>query len=151
MNDGFFKTAAATPSIKVADCEYNKNAILDLMREAEKRGVGAVVFPELCLTGYTCGDLFRDRTLISAAQKALGDILKQSKGMNLLAVIGLPVPVGANLYNAARSSAAESCLGWRLRAIFRITASFMRRGILRRGRIALRFHFAERPCRLATA
>ncbi len=111
MNDGFFKTAAATPSIKVADCEYNKNAILDLMREAEKRGVGAVVFPELCLTGYTCGDLFRDRTLITAAQKALSDILKQSKGMNLLAVIGLPVPVGANLYNAAAVICRGKLLG----------------------------------------
>lgn len=101
MNDGFFKVAAATPSIKVADCEYNKDAILDLMRRAEKRSVGAIVFPELCLTGYTCGDLFRDRTLITAAQKALSDIMAQSKSMHLLAVIGLPVPVGANLYNAA--------------------------------------------------
>jgi len=101
MNDGFFKVAAATPSIKVADCEYNKDAILDLMRKAEKLGVGAVVFPELCITGYTCGDLFRDRTLITAAQDALSDILKQTKSLHLLAVIGLPVPVGANLYNAA--------------------------------------------------
>ena len=101
MNDGFFKVAAATPSIKVADCEYNKNQILELMRGCEKRGVGAVVFPELCLTGYTCGDLFRDRTLITAAQKALGDILEQTRDMNLLAVIGLPVPVGADLYNCA--------------------------------------------------
>ena len=101
MNDGFFKVAAATPSIKVADCEYNKDAILDLMRKAEKQGVGAVVFPELCITGYTCGDLFRDRTLITAAQDALSDILKQTKSLHLLAVIGLPVPVGANLYNAA--------------------------------------------------
>lgn len=101
MNDGFFKVAAATPSIKVADCEYNKDAILDLMRKAEKQGVCAVVFPELCITGYTCGDLFRDRTLITAAQEALSDILKQTKSLHLLAVIGLPVPVGANLYNAA--------------------------------------------------
>jgi len=101
MNDGFFKVAAATPSIKVADCKYNKNQILELMRVCEKRGVGAVVFPELCLTGYTCGDLFRDRTLIAAAQKALGDILEQTRDMNLLAVIGLPVPVGADLYNCA--------------------------------------------------
>ena len=101
MNDGFFKVAAATPSIKVADCKYNKNQILELMRGCEKRGVGAVVFPELCLTGYTCGDLFRDRTLIAAAQKALGDILEQTRDMNLLAVIGLPVPVGADLYNCA--------------------------------------------------
>nr|WP_319489808.1 NAD(+) synthase [uncultured Caproiciproducens sp.] len=111
MNDGFFRVAAATPSIKVADCEYNKNQILDLMRECEKRGIGAVVFPELCLTGYTCGDLFRDRTLISAAKKALCNILEQTRNMNLLAVIGLPVPVGANLYNCAAVICRGKLLG----------------------------------------
>ncbi len=111
MKDGFFRVAAATPSIKVADCEYNKNQILDQMRECEKRGVAAVVFPELCLTGYTCGDLFRDRTLISAAQKALGELLEQTRGMNLLAVIGLPVPVGADLYNCAAVICRGKLLG----------------------------------------
>ncbi|MBW7573101.1 NAD(+) synthase [Caproiciproducens faecalis] len=111
MNDGFFKVAAATPSIKVADCEYNKNQILEQMRECEKRGVTAVVFPELCLTGYTCGDLFRDRTLITAAQKALGEILEQTRSMNLLAVIGLPVPVGADLYNCAAVICRGKLLG----------------------------------------
>lgn len=101
MNDGFLKVAAATPSIKVADCGYNANAIAELMAQAEKRGVGAVVFPELCLTGYTCGDLFRDRTLIHAAQDALAYVLEQSRSLNLVAVVGLPVAVGADLYNAA--------------------------------------------------
>lgn len=111
MNDGFFKVAAATPSIKVADCGYNENAILELMYEAEKRGVGAVVFPELCLTGYTCGDLFRDRTLIMAAQKALADLLEQSSTLNLVAVVGLPAAVGADLYNAAAVICRGKLLG----------------------------------------
>jgi NAD+ synthase (glutamine-hydrolysing) len=111
MNDGFLKVAAATPSIKVADCGYNENAVLELMYEAEKRGVGAVVFPELCLTGYTCGDLFRDRTLITAAQKALVDLLEQSATMNLVAVVGLPIAVGADLYNAAAVICRGKLLG----------------------------------------
>ncbi len=101
MNDGFLKVAAATPSIKVADCGYNANAVAELMDQAEKQGVGAVVFPELCLTGYTCGDLFRDRTLIHAAQDTLAYVLEQSRNLNLVAVVGLPVAVGADLYNAA--------------------------------------------------
>ena len=65
MTDGFFRVAAATPEIRVADCEFNRNSVAQLMRECAARGVGAVAFPELCLTGYTCGDLFRDRTLLS--------------------------------------------------------------------------------------
>ena len=111
MNDGFFRVAAATPSIRVADCQSNQFAILDLMRRCVQRGVGAVVFPELCLTGYTCGDLFRDRTLISSAEKALSEILEQTRDLNLLAVIGLPVPVGADLYNAAAVICRGKLLG----------------------------------------
>ncbi len=112
MNDGFFRTAAATPSIKVADCEYNKESILHLMRQAEKNSVGAVVFPELCLTGYTCGDLYRDRTLITAAEKALSEILEETKNMNLIAVIGIPVSAGADLYNAAAVICRGELLGF---------------------------------------
>lgn len=112
MNDGFFRAAAATPAIRVADTEYNKHAILDLMREAEQKGVGAVVFPELCLTGYTCGDLFRSQTLIAGAQRALCEIIEKSKNMNLLAVVGLPVPAGADLYNAAAVICRGKLLGF---------------------------------------
>lgn len=101
MNDGFIRVAAATPEIRVADCSQNKNAVLELMRECEKRGVGAVAFPELCLTGYTCGDLFRDRTLLRAAEDALADLMRQTADMNLLALVGLPVAAGADLYNCA--------------------------------------------------
>ncbi len=111
MNDGFLKVAAATPSIKIADCVYNGKAILELMKEAAKRGVGVVVFPELCLTGYTCGDLFRDRTLITAAEKALADLMDKTRRMNLLAVVGLPVADGADLYNAAAVFCGGKLLG----------------------------------------
>ena len=101
MKDGFFRIAAATPKIKVADCEYNMNSVLALMRECETRGVGAAAFPELCLTGYTCGDLFRGRTLIAGAERALGALLERTAGMDLLALVGLPVACGAELYNCA--------------------------------------------------
>lgn len=101
MNDGFYRVAAATPPIRVADCGYNRDSILNLMEECEKQGVCAVAFPELCLTGYTCGDLFRDSTLISGAEKALGEILERTQNSSLLALIGLPVAVGADLYNCA--------------------------------------------------
>ena len=101
MKDGFFRIAAATPKIKVADCEWNENSIRNLMGECEAEGVGAVVFPELCLTGYTCGDLFRGRELIRGAERALGKLLEQTSGMNLLAAVGLPVACGAERYNCA--------------------------------------------------
>ncbi len=112
MNDGFFKVAAATPSIRVADCAFNAGAILELMEEADKRGIGAVVFPELCLTGYTCGDLFRDRTLLTGAQNALAFLLEQSRKMSLVAVVGLPVASGADLYNAAAVICGGKLLGF---------------------------------------
>ena len=111
MTDGFFRVAAATPKIKVADCEQNKNAVAALMRECEEKNVGAVVFPELCLTGYTCGDLFRDRALLDGAEKALAQLLEQTKGMNLLAFVGLPVASGAELYNCAAVFCGGRLLG----------------------------------------
>ncbi len=109
--DGFFRIAAATPQIKVADCEYNRNSVFALMRQCEKRKIGAVVFPELCLTGYTCGDLFRDHTLISGAEKALGELLEETKSMKLLALVGLPVASGAKLLNCAAVFTCGRLLG----------------------------------------
>lgn len=111
MTDGFFRVAAATPKIKVADCAYNRDSVLALMRECVSRGVGAVAFPELCLTGYTCGDLFRDRTLIAGAEKALGGLLEQTKNMDLLALVGLPVAGGDGLYNCAAFLCRGKLLG----------------------------------------
>ena len=111
MKDGFFRVAAATPEIRVADCEYNRSAVAALMRECAARGVGAAAFPELCLTGYTCGDLFRDRTLLSGAEDALGKLLEETKDLNLLAFVGLPVPRVAALYNCAAAVCRGKLLG----------------------------------------
>ena len=109
--DGFFRIAAATPEIRPADCEFNRNAVLALMRECAAKQVGAVAFPELCLTGYTCGDLFRDRTLLAGAEQALAELLKETEELNLLAFVGLPVASGAELYNCAAAICRGKLLG----------------------------------------
>ena len=75
MRDGFVKVAAGTPHIKVADCRYNAEQIFTLMREADKQGVKVLCLPELCLTGYTCGDLFLQPTLLRGAEEGLATIL----------------------------------------------------------------------------
>ena len=76
---GFVKTAAATPKIRVADCEYNANQIIACVKEAYKKGASLVVFPELCVTGYTCSDLFLQSTLLKAAEKAVLKIKNETK------------------------------------------------------------------------
>ena len=68
MRDGFISVAAGTPKIRVADCRYNAEQIFTLMREADKQGVKVLALPELCLTGYTCGDLFLQDTLLRGAE-----------------------------------------------------------------------------------
>ena len=75
MKDGFIKVAAGTPAIRVADCTYNAACIIALAREADAAGVRLLVLPELCITGYTCGDLFLQQTLLSGALSALARIL----------------------------------------------------------------------------
>lgn len=101
MRDGFYRLAAATPEIRVADCVYNAKAVIALAKAAAERGVCAVVFPELCLTGYTCGDLFRDNTLLEGAENALRDVMRETASLDMLLITGLPVAVGADLYNCA--------------------------------------------------
>ena len=100
-NDGFLRVAAATPHIRVADCAHNKRAVLALLREAADQGAAAVVFPELCLTGYTCGDLFHDATLLHAAEQNLQELLAETASLPILAAVGLPAVFGASLYNLA--------------------------------------------------
>ncbi len=101
MKDGFVKVAAATPKIRVADCHDNAEQVFTLMREADKQGVRVICFPELCLTGYTCGDLFLQRTLIRGAEEALGTVLAATRHLEILAAVGLPVRWGSKLYNCA--------------------------------------------------
>ena len=101
MKDGFLRVACATPYIKVADCDTNADKIIDMMDEADKNGARVIVFPELCITGYTCSDLFLQRSLLVGAEKALGKITEHSKKINALVLVGVPVAVGASLYNCA--------------------------------------------------
>ena len=101
MKDGLIKVAAATPEIRVADCAYNAQKILDLCREAQQQGVQVLGFPELCLTGSTCGDLFLHEVLLDGAKQQLLRIADETAEMDMLIFIGLPVRVGSTLYNAA--------------------------------------------------
>ena len=101
MKDGFIKVVAATPKIRLADPAYNATQIVALMKEAAGLGVKVMVFPELCLTGYSCGDLFLQPTLIKGAEEALGTVLEETKDLDLLAAIGLPVWYNNKLYNCA--------------------------------------------------
>ncbi|MGE4354514.1 MAG: NAD(+) synthase [Oscillospiraceae bacterium] len=101
MRDGFIKVASITPKIRVADTEYNAQSIAEKMLEAAGRGVKIAVFPELCITGYTCGDLFLQRTLLDGALCALSKLCEVSKPLDMLAVIGLPLCMRGSLYNCA--------------------------------------------------
>ena len=103
MLHGFVKVGAATPSIRVADCEHNGRVIAEQMREAAALGVKILVFPELCLTGATCGDLFLQPTLLEGAERALARLTEVSGELDLLAVVGLPARGrrGGRVYNCA--------------------------------------------------
>ena len=101
MRDGFIKAAAGTPRIRVADCRYNAEQIFTLMREAAKQGVRVLALPELCITGYTCGDLFLQDTLLKGAEDALSTVLEATKNLDMITALGLPVRWGGKLYNCA--------------------------------------------------
>jgi NAD+ synthase (glutamine-hydrolysing) len=101
-NHGFLRVAAATPMLRVADCAHNAERILALMERAEREGVSLLVFPELCLTGYTCADLFQQTTLQRGALAALERIRCNSEAVfSGLVVVGLPVAVDDQLFNCA--------------------------------------------------
>lgn len=101
MKDGFIKVAAATPDIKVADCEYNSSQIRKLIEEAQSLSVKVLVFPELCLTGYTCGELFLQDTLLKGALAELKRIVDFTKGRKIFVTLGLPLLKNGKLYNVA--------------------------------------------------
>lgn len=101
MRHGFIKTAAATVTVKVADCIGNAEEICRLIEETESEGAKVVVFPELCITGYTCGDLFLQEILLLEARKALIKIADCTKNKDMIAFVGLPFEYEHKLYNAA--------------------------------------------------
>ena len=101
MRDGFICVAAGTPKIRVADCRYNAEQIFTMIREADKQGVKILALPELCLTGYTCGDLFLQDTLLEGAADGLRTILEATKHLEILTALGMPVRAGGKLFNCA--------------------------------------------------
>lgn len=101
MKDGFIKVASGTPDIKVADCEYNLAEITALIDKAHSRGVKILVLPELCVTGYTCQDLFFQQTLLDGALDSLEKIVKHSAGLDMLIAVGCPLKFRGELYNCA--------------------------------------------------
>ena len=98
MNNGFVKVAAATPDIRVADVEFNKENICRGIEEAEKANAKILVFPELCVTGYTCSDLFDHAVLLKAAKKALLEIAEFTRDRDLLVFVGVPLEVDGKTY-----------------------------------------------------
>ena len=101
MKDGFIKVASITPEVKVADVTYNVNQIVTHMTEAVERGAKIVVFPELAITGYTCGDLFYQDTLQRRAREGLLTLADHSKGLDAIFFVGLPLVDRGKLYNVA--------------------------------------------------
>ena len=112
MRHGFIKVAAATPDIRVADVDYNKGQIIKQMDEAAEAGAKIIVFPELCITGYTCSDLFLQDILLSSAKKALVEIAEHTKNLDALVFVGVPIAVGGELYNVAAALNHGNILGF---------------------------------------
>lgn len=111
MKDGFIKVAAATPELAVADCTFNTEQIISLMKKAQKQGSSVIVFPELCITGYCCSDLFSQDRLLEAAESSLIKIIKASEDTLPLVFVGLPVQVCGKLYNCAAALQNGKLLG----------------------------------------
>ena len=111
MRHGFVKVAAATPDIRVADVEFNKENICRGIEEAEKANAKILVFPELCVTGYTCSDLFDHAVLLKAAKKHLLEIAEFTRDRDLLVFVGVPLEVDGKLYNVAAALNHGKILG----------------------------------------
>lgn len=112
MKDGFVKVAAATPDIRVADVAYNTEKICESIDEAAEEHAKILVFPELCITGYTCGDLFTHEVLLEEAKTALVKIAKHTFNKDMLVFVGLPFCFEAKLYNVAAAVNRGEVLGF---------------------------------------
>lgn len=112
MKNGFVKVAAATPDIRVADVEFNTQNIINAMEEAQKNGAKILVFPELCVTGYTCSDLFDHSILLKASRKALLEIAENTNDKDMLVFVGAPLEVNGKLYNVAAAMNQGEIIGF---------------------------------------
>ena len=110
-NYGFIRVAAAMPKVHVADADANCREIISLAKSMEKDEVAICVFPELCITGYTCADLFGQRKLIEDAERAVAAIVEESKSLDILTVVGAPVEYRSRLFNCALAIRGGRILG----------------------------------------
>ena len=101
MKDGFLKVGVASVDVEVANPIHNKEKVMEVIKKADKNGVKLLVFPELVLTAYTCNDLFLQKTLLDEAKNQLFAILEETKGQDMVIVLGLPLTVNHKLYNCA--------------------------------------------------
>lgn len=101
MNYGYVKVAAAVPRVKVADCRFNAEQIEKEIIIADGKGVQIIAFPELCITGYTCGDLFAQQLLLEEAEIGLIRILNDTRQMDIISILGMPVACNGLLLNVA--------------------------------------------------
>ena len=106
-NLGFVRAAVVSPELRVADVAFNTQAIIAALREAAGQGCRLAVFPELCLTGYSCADLFYQRTLLEAAAAALDEIALEAHIVEIAVVVGLPLAVDGRLFNCAAALIAD--------------------------------------------
>lgn len=111
MKDGFISVACGSPKLRLADCNYNAEQTFTMMRKAAHSGVKFLVLPELGLTGYTCGDLFYQETLLRGAQESLATVLEATRPLELVAAVGLPVRVHNHLYNCGAVIQSGKILG----------------------------------------
>ena len=112
MKYGFVKVAAATPKIRVADVRYNTDAIVRMIGQAKEAGAELLVFPELCVCGYTCGDLFGQDVLLGGALEGLKRIAQATEGVGMLVFVGVPLRFGGVLYNCAAALCGGEVLGF---------------------------------------
>ena len=97
----FYRAAACVPEVSVGDVDFNKEQIIDKIREAREYSCGIIAFPELALTGYTCQDLFFQKTLIDASNRAMAEIVKETEGFDQVVIVGAPLVINNRLYNGA--------------------------------------------------
>lgn len=101
MKDGFIKVAAATPKIKVADPVYNTDEIIKIIKETSKNEASVLVFSELTISGYTCGDLFLQQPLLTECKNQLLRVVEATKDEDMVVIVGCPIVVKQKLYNCA--------------------------------------------------
>lgn len=101
MKSDFLKVAATTPLLKVADTEYNADNIIEIIKNANNEGAKIIVFPELSITSASCGDMFKNRTLLISAKKSLERIIEETKNLPSINIVGLPIALNDNIYNCA--------------------------------------------------